>query len=497
MAVSRRLPGWAVLAVCCAAQFMVVLDFSIVNVALPAMRSSLGLSIAGQQWVVNAYALTFAGLLLCGGRAADLLGKRGVFLAGLGLFTLASLAGGLSQEGAELVAARAVQGLGGAVLAPATLSVLTTTYTEPYSRARALGAWSATAASGAATGVLAGGLLTQLVSWRAVLFVNVPIGAVLFVLAWYALATAGPGQGAKLRELDLGGALLATAGLSVLVYGVVSTGSHPWGSTRTIAVLAVGAALLATFVVVEARVVTRPLVPLGVFANRSLATANAVAMMVGAVLFSSFFFLSLFLQQVDGYSALKAGLAFLPQALVTLVTSLSVSRLVRRVSPRRLLFAGPLVAAGGLVWLSQLSVGAGYFSDMLGPFLLAGAGLGACFVPMTLAATAGVAPKEQGLASGIVNTSRFVGGSLGLAALAALAASRTSQLLAGQPNLTAVARARALTAGYDRAFLVAAALCVAASLAGAMVPSSASRRRPAEVGLRAVAGQQEPVVIEA
>jgi EmrB/QacA subfamily drug resistance transporter len=489
-----RLPLGAVLVVACAAQFMVVLDFSIVNVALPSMRRSLGLSTAGEQWVINAYALSFAGFLLCGGRAADLFGKRGVFLSGLGLFTLASALGGVSGSGALLVAARALQGLGGAVLAPATLSLLTTTYTEARARARALGAWSATAASGAAVGTLLGGLLTTLLGWRAVLFVNVPIGVALFVLARYVLVPGGPRSPARLGQLDLGGTLAATAGLTLVVYGIVSTGTHPWGSPRTFSVLGAGAVLLAIFLVIEARFAERPLMPLSLFANRSLSAANAVALAVGAVLFSVSFFLSLYLQQVDGYSALRTGAAFLPQALVTLVTSLSASRFVRRIGPRAMLQVGPLVAAGGLAWLSQLKVGAGYLGDMFGPLLLVGVGLGVCFVPMTLAATAGVSREQQGLASGIVNTSRFAGGSLGLAALATLAASRAAHLLAAGGNEPAEVRDHALAAGYDRAFVVAAVICVVAAALGSVVPGVSRRREPAPLDLASAEAHAGPRV---
>ncbi|MCL6091494.1 MAG: MFS transporter, partial [Actinobacteria bacterium] len=366
---TRYLPDWVVLVVCCVAQFMVVLDFSIVNIALPSMRHSLGLSVDGQQWVVNAYALTFAGFLLWGGRAADLLGRKRVFLSGLVLFTLASLVGGVAQSGTELIAARALQGLGGAVLAPATLSLLTTTYTDAQARARALGAWSATAASGAAAGVLLGGVLTQLVSWRAVLFVNVPIGIALLVLASQALRPAAGRGTVRVRDLDLVGTLTGTTGVTVLAYGIVSTDTYPWGSARTIGVLLAAAVLLATFVAVEARFASNPLMPLRIFANRSLSAANGVAAMVGAVLFGAFFFQSLYLQQVNGYGALRAGVSFLPQALITMATSLSVARIVRRTGPRRILGIGPLVAAGGLVWIAQLRPGSGYFADILGPFL--------------------------------------------------------------------------------------------------------------------------------
>lgn len=475
---SRYLPDWVVLTVSCVAQFMVVLDFSIVNIALPSMRHSLGLSLDGQQWVVNAYALTFAGFLLWGGRAADLLGRKRVFLSGLGLFTIASLVGGLSQSGAELIGARALQGLGGAVLAPATLSLLTTTYTDAQARARALGAWSATAASGAAAGVLLGGVLTQLVSWRAVLFVNVPIGLALVVLAIVALEPAARRAQIALRDLDLVGTLTGTAGLSILVYGIVSTASYPWGSARTLGVLAAAAVLLATFLAVEARFATNPLMPLRVFANRALSAANGVAMMVGAVLFGAFFFQSLYLQQVNGYSALRAGVSFLPQALVTMATSLSVAHIVRRTGPRRALVVGPLVAAVGLVWLAQLRPGSGYLAGMLGPMLLIGVGMGACFVPMTLAATSGVERQDQGLASGIVNTSRFVGGAIGLAVMSTLAASRTDGLLARAGSASPALRDRALTLGYDRVYLLAAGLLVLAAALGNLVPRAIASKRP-------------------
>ncbi|HTW09273.1 MAG TPA: MFS transporter [Acidimicrobiales bacterium] len=483
---NRQFPDWAVLLVCCAAQFMVVLDFSIVNVALPAMRHSLGLSTTGQQWVVNAYALTFAGFLLWGGRAADLLGRKRVFLTGLGLFTFASLVGGFAQTGAELVGARALQGIGGAVLAPATLSLLTTTYTDTRSRAKALGVWSATAASGGAAGALLGGVLTQLVDWRAVLFVNVPIGIALLALASQALRPAAARAATTVRDLDLAGTLTGTAGLTVLVYGIVSTDTHAWGSAHTVGALLVAAALLATFVAVEARFASNPLMPLRIFANRSLSAANAIAVMVGAVLFGSFFFQSLYLQQVNGYGALRAGLSFLPQALVTLATSLSVARLVRRTGPRRILAVGPLIAAGGLLWLAQLRPGSGYLADVLGPFVLIGVGMGTCFVPMTLAATSDVAPRDQGLASGIVNTSRFVGGALGLAVMSTLATSRATQLLtgrlvAGDGEVSLALRDRALTFGYDRAFLIAAALCVLAAALGNLVPRVLLAARPSPV----------------
>ncbi len=444
----RAVPTWAALAVCCLAQFMVVLDVSIVNVALPKMRADLDLSATGQQWIINAYTLTFAGFLLLGGRAADLFGRRRSFALGLGVFTACSLLGGLAQNGAELIAARAVQGIGGAILAPATLSLITTTFTEPAARRRALGAWSATAASGAAAGVLAGGILTDLLDWRWVLFVNVPIGAALIAAAAVSLAES---RADTRPSLDIAGAVTVTGGLGLLVYGIVSTDTRSWGSPATILTLLGGAALLAAFTVIESRT-AHPLVPLRVFGLRSVAAANGIAVMIGAALFSMFFFLSLYLQQVNGYSPLKAGFAFLPAALATLTGALTGTRLVPRLGVRRQLIIGPLLAAVGLAWLSQLSAGDGYLAHVFGALVLTGLGMGLSFVPMTIAATADVPMHQAGLASGLINTTRQIGGALGLAVMATIAAGASTP-----------------TAGYDRAFWVtAAAMVTGATLAGAL-----------------------------
>lgn len=463
-----------VLAVCCLAQFMVVLDVSVVNVALPQMRQALGLSVAGQQWVVNAYTLTFAGFLLLGGRLADLFGRKRVFLFALGLFSLCSLAGGLAQSGTWLIAARAAQGAGGAVLAPATLSVLTTSFTEGAQRRRALGAWSATAASGAAVGVLLGGVLTQLVDWRWVLFINVPIGIALVVAAASYL-TESRGATAR-RSLDLPGAVSVTAGLAVLVYGIVGTNSHPWGSLRTVVSLALGAALLGAFVVIETRLAAHPLVPFGVFRRRALSVANAVAVTLGAAIFGMFFFASLYLQQVNHYSPLRAGLAFLPAGLATLVGALVSPLLVTRLGLRRQLVLGLLLGAGGLLWLATLYPGAGYWGHLFGPCVVMGVGFGLSFVPLTIAATAGVPNDQAGLASGLINTTRQVGGALGLAVMAAVATA-----VANHHGPGTHAAVSAVTSGYDHAFVVGAvALAVGAGLA-LLLPSerrSHTRSKP-------------------
>lgn len=473
----RSAPAWATLALCCVAQFMVVLDVSIVNVALPQMRHDLGLSVTGQQWVVNAYTLTFAGFLMLGGRAADLFGRRRVFMLGLGLFTVFSLVGGLAQDGAWLIAARAAQGVGGAILAPATLSLLTSKFTDPSERRKALGAWSATAASGAAIGVLLGGVLTDVLDWRWVLFVNVPIGIAMVTVARIALLES-KAEGPR-RKLDIPGAITVTAGLAVLVYGIVDTNVHPWGSGRTILTLAVGAALLLSFIVVEARISKDPLVPLSVFRRRGLSAANGVAVTIGLSLFGMYFFLSLYLQQVAGDSPLKAGIAFFPAGLFTLFGALAGTQLVAKIGPRRQLLVGPLMAAAGLFWLTALGADSGYWSHIFGPLVLMGIGLGLSFVPMTIAATSGVPVHQAGLASALINTTRQMGGAVGLAVMATVATSAASHHHGGSV-------AAALTTGYDRAFLISAiALVVGAGLAQ-LIPKPAANTAEAPAGAPAL-----------
>ncbi len=455
-----------VLAVCCVAQLMVVLDVSVVMVALPQIRHALGMSVAGQQWVVNAYTLTFAGFLMLGGRAADIWGRKRVFMAGLGAFTFFSLMGGLAVNADWLVAARALQGLGGAVLAPATLSLLTTSFPRPDERRRALGAWSATAASGAAVGVLLGGVLTQALDWRWVLFVNVPIGAALLALT--AAGVKDEATSAPRPSLDVPGAVTVTGGLALLVYGIVSTSSRSWGSPVTVASLAGGALLLGAFTLVEQRWAVQPLVPLSVFRRRSLSAANGIAVTIGAALFGLYFFLTLYLQQVNHYSALEGGLAYLPAGLATLAAAVTGSRLVARIGPRRQLVLGPVLAAGALAWLSALAPGMGYWGHVFAPLVLAGAGFGLSFVPMTMAATAGMPPQQAGLAAGLINTTRQVGGALGLAVMSTLAAGVADSHLGH-----AVRAASALTDGYDRAFLVSAIVLAAGAAAALFLPKAA------------------------
>jgi EmrB/QacA subfamily drug resistance transporter len=476
--VQRR--EWVILSLACLAQFMVLLDVSIVNVALPSMRSSLGFSQTGLQWVVNAYTLTFAGFLLLGGRAADLYGRRRIFILGLALFSLASLAGGLAQDQGTLVAARAVQGLGGAVLSPATLTILTTTFREGQARSRALGIWSAVAAAGGATGALLGGVLTDFLSWRWIFFVNVPIGILAIVAARAVLVETRVET--EHRSLDVAGALTVTGGLVALVYGIVRTDVYAWTSVQTLATLAVAVALLGLFVLIEARLATAPLMPLGVFRSRSVSGANVVMLCLGGAMFAMWFFLTLYMQNVLGYSPLAAGLAFVPQTVAIAIGAGISSRVLPRVGARSLLIVGPLVSAAGLAWLSRLSPNGTYLVDILGPGVLIAFGLGLSFMPVTFAATSGVARSDAGLASGLVNTTRQVGGSIGLAALATVAASHTRSLLAGTAHGRS-AVASATTAGFGRAFVVASVIAIAAAAAALILPSIREPEPAAPEGL--------------
>ena len=459
----------ATLLLCCLAQFMVILDVSVVNVALPAIRGSLHFSEQDLQWVVNAYTVTFAGFLLLGGRAADLLGRRRVFVAGLVLFGLASLAGGVAQSQATLIAARAVQGLGGAIIAPASLSILTTTFEEGAARNRAVGIWGAMGGVGGAAGVLLGGVLTDLLGWRWILFINVPIGLAAAVLA-HRLIAEGRNAGAG-RNFDLAGAICATAGLSLLVLGIVRTDVTGWGSASTLGLMATGIVLLVAFVAIEGRLATTPLMPLRIYSSRTLSAANAVILLVGAAVFAMWFFVSLYLQQVLGYTPIEAGIAFLPMTVCIAGASALVPRLIASVGAKAVLIAGMLAQTVGLLLFTGVSAHGTYLDSVLVASLLVATGLGLAFVPVTILAVAGVAPSEAGLASGLVNTSRLVGGALGLAILAALATARTNADMHDGASLHA-----ALTSGFQLAFLVAAAFAaVGAVLALVGLPRALSR----------------------
>src|SRR5256714_5045110 len=395
IAMQRR---WIALALLCVAQFVVVLDASIVNVALPTIGRALHFSESSLPWVVNAYVLTFGGFLLLGGRVADLIGRRRVFMSGLVLSALASLAGGLAVDSGQLIAARAVQGLGAAILSPAALSIVTTTFRDGAERNRALGVWGAVAGSGGAAGVLLGGVLTDGLGWQWVLWVNVPIG--LIAAAGAPSLIAESRSDADRRHFDFAGAVSITAGLSVLVYALVDANNAGWGSAQTIGLLAAAVALIAAFVGIERRS-RSPLVPFGIFRLRTLRGANVVGLLVGASLFSMFFYISLYMQQVLGYSPIKTGLSYLPLAVSIIVSAGIASQLVTRIGFKQVLAAGMLLIAGALVWFSQISVNGSFVGDILGPSLLAAVGLGFAFVTTTIAAVSGVGDSDAGLASGL------------------------------------------------------------------------------------------------
>jgi EmrB/QacA subfamily drug resistance transporter len=441
-----------VLLVACLAQFMVVLDVAVVNVAIPDMTGSLGLSASGRQWVIDAYTLTFGGLLLLGGRLSDLVGHRRMFLVGAGVFTLFSLLCGLAANQAMIEWFRVGQGIGGAILAPTSLCLLTTAFVEPAARHRAIGLWSAVSAAGAAAGVLVGGLLTSVAGWRWVFFINVPVGVGIILVA--AIGIHLPRTTVPAR-LDVAGALLATGGLALVLVGLIGVNERGWTSAATIGLLAVGIAVLVAFLVHEGRFARDPLLPLGLFADRGRASALALFAIIGAVVFFLYFDVSLHLQRVDGDSPLQAGLSFLPVALATTLAATNGRRMLALLGARNQLVVGMLLATAGFVWLSFLGVQGGYWASVGLPMVLIGLGMGSCFVPVTVAATADVPAELSGAASGLVNTSRQVGGAIGLAALATVA----SAGLGPQPALAAVA------AGDQRALLV----CAALTLVGAAV----------------------------
>jgi len=466
----------ATLFLACMAQFMVILDVSVVNVALPSIKHALDFTEGGLQWVVNAYTVTFAGFLLLGGRAADLLGRRSVFVWGLVLFALASLAGGLADSRTLLIIARLVQGLGGAVIAPASLSILTSTFTEPKERHRAIGLWGAMGGAGGAAGVLLGGVITQALSWRWILFINLPIG-LLAAFFSYRLLSESRNEHAT-RNFDVVGALSATAGLSLLVYGIVRTDTSGWGDTTTLVTIIAGVALLVLFIGIEGKFAKAPLMPLRLFKSRQLSAANLVIGMVGASTFAMWFFLSLYLQDVQGYSPLKTGFVFLPMTVLLVICSTIASRITMKVGPRRLLIAGMLGLAVGLALFTRISAGGSYLSETLAPSLITSFAMPFAFIPGTICATSGVAPHEAGLASAVASTARLVGGALGLAVLATLATSHSDSLL-HHPTAAVHTANQALVSGFHVAFAVAAGIALFGALISAV---GMPRLRPAEAG---------------
>jgi EmrB/QacA subfamily drug resistance transporter len=461
-------PG-VVLLLVCLGQFMVLLDISVVNVALPSMRADLGFSTTGLEWVVNAYTLAFSGFLLLGGRAADIFGRRRLLLIGLGLFCIASLADGLATSQGTLLAARALQGLGGAVLTPATLTILLVTYPEGRGRARALGIWSAVAAAGGASGALLGGVITQLLTWRWIFFVNVPIGVLVLIGAALVVGETF-GDATARRHLDLGGAVSVTAGLVGITWGIARSQDLGWAAPEVLGAFVAGLVLLGLFVAVEARAAA-PLVPLRLFLSRSITGANLVSMGVGGAIFAVWYFQTLYLQQVRGLTPLEAGLTFVPQTVAIMAGSQLSSRLFSRVGTRPFLVAGPLLIALGLLWMAQLRLGSGVAGSLIAPGVLLTFGGGLVFPAITVAATTGVSRADSGLASGLVNTTRQVGGSLGLAVLVTLAADRTAALAAAGHSAPA-----ALTGGFALGFGVGAVIAAAAGLAGLIVPGRRAAR---------------------
>jgi EmrB/QacA subfamily drug resistance transporter len=467
---------WIALALLCVAQFMVVLDAAIVNVALPTIGNALHFSQQNLSWVVNAYVLTFGGFLLLGGRMADLLGRRRVFMAGLILFALASLAGGLSTNEGQLIAARAVQGLGAAIVSPAALSIVTTTFRDGAERNKALGAWGAVAGSGGAAGVLLGGVLTDSLGWQWILWVNTPIGLAAAAIAPLLLAESR--SESATRTFDVAGAVSITGSLSALVYALVDANDAGWGSAQTIGFLVASALLLGAFIVIERRS-RDPVVPFGIFRNRTVSGANVVGVLIGASLFSMFFFISLYMQQVLGYSAIKAGLSYLPLALTIIVAAAIASQFVTRVGFKPILALGMAFIAAGLVWFSQVSANGNYLSDLLGPMLLAAIGLGLSFVPDTIAAVSGVRDQEAGLASGLINTSQQVGGALGLAVLSTIANSVTGSSHAPGP----------LTDGFQAAFLAGAGIAALGGVATLLLIRGRDSRAHVELSRAEVAAE--------
>ena len=463
----------ATLILACLAQFMVILDVSVVNVALPDIRRALGFTEVDLQWVVNAYTVTFAGFLLLGGRAADLLGRRRVFVTGLTMFALTSLVGGMSNSQTVLIVARAAQGLAAAVIAPASLSVITTTFTKPAERNRAVGVWGAMGGAGGAAGVLLGGVLTDLLSWRWILFINVPIGLTTAFLAQRLIAE-GRNPNAT-RNFDFAGAVSATLGLSLVVLGIVRTDVTGWGSVPTLSLIASGIVLLLAFLLIEGRFAKAPLMPLRIFRARSLSAANAILLLVGGATFGMWFFFSLYLQDVLGFSPLKAGVTFLPMTLAIVVGSMVASRITIRVGPKRLLIAGMLCLSAGLLLFSRITTSGGYVDEMLAPGLLTAFGMSFAFIPATICATSGVPRHEAGLASAVLNTARLFGGALGLAILAAIATSHTDAAL-HHPSAGVHTYDQALLSGFQVAFVVAAGFAFLGALIAAFgMPSLASR----------------------
>jgi EmrB/QacA subfamily drug resistance transporter len=451
----------AITALACASQFMVILDASIVNVALPSIRHDLGFTPAGLTWVVNGYLLTFAGFMLLGGRAADLFGHRRMLTAGLFLFSTASLAGGLAITPGVLVAARIAQGTGAALLAPATLAILNTYFTEQHARARAFGAWSASGGVGGMAGAVAGGALTTGLSWRWVFLMNVPIGVALIAAAMASLARTRAG---RRDSLDVAGAITGTLGLGTLIYGVMQSADHGWMSVRVAGPAVAGLLLLVAFVVVESRFASQPMIPLQLFRIRQVAVGNGMLLLFGGIAIAMWYFTSLFLQNVLGYSAFRAGLGQTPAAVTFVVIARWAAGLLPRTGVRPLVLAGAGCLVVGFGWLARAHAHSGYVTSVLGPTLIVAVGIGLAFPTLMAAATADVPEGDAGTIGGLANTASQVGGSIGLAALASAAAARAALPGDGASPVAALA------AGYDLVFVLAAGLGLALAVISFLLP---------------------------
>ena len=477
----RETNPWVVLVLICVAQFMVILDATIVNVALPSIQKDLNLSEGNLQWIVNAYTLVFGGFLLLGGRAGDLIGRKRIFLVGLVIFTTASLLDGLASSEGMLIGARALQGLGAALVSPAALSIISTTFAEGRERARALGVWAAIAIGGSAVGLVLGGFLVQYLSWQWIFFVNVPVGIAAFVLSLRLIPESRDEHAHG--SYDIAGAVTVTGGLMALVYAIVGANSAGWASAKTIGFFVLAAVLLTAFVAIEMRA-KAPLVRLSIFRVRSLLTANLTMFLAASAIFAMFFFNTLYLQRVLGYEPLKAGLAFLPFTAGIMVSAGLASTFAPRIGVRPVAAVGMLLTAAGLLLLTQLPVDGSYLTNVLPSILLSSLGMGAVFMPLTLVATTGLKNEDQGLASGLFNTSQQIGGALGLAILSTIATSKTSS--AGGPAT------EALVVGFHWAFAAGAVIMLAALV----VMLSLLRKRDVE-RIEQQAASDEPVVLAA
>jgi EmrB/QacA subfamily drug resistance transporter len=477
----KSINPWVVLVLICLAQFMVVLDATIVNVALPSIQEDLGLSEGNLQWIVNAYTLVFGGFLLLGGRVGDLLGRKRVFLIGLVIFTGASLLDGLASSEGMLIGARALQGLGAALISPAALSIISTTFAEGAERAGALGVWAAIAIGGSAVGLILGGVLTEYFSWPWIFFVNVPVGVVAFALSLRLIPESR--DELAYRSYDVAGAVTVTGGLMALVYAIVDAQSAGWGSAKTIGFFALSAALLGAFIVIELRA-KAPLVRLSIFRIRSLLTANVSMFLAASAMFAMFFFNTLYLQRVLGYGPLEAGLAFLPFTAGIMVSAGLASQFAPRIGVRPVAAIGMLLTTGGLLLLTQLPVHGSYLADVLPSIVLSSLGMGAVFMPLTLIATTGLDDDDQGLASGLFNTSQQIGGALGLAVLSTLATSKMASV-GGTPT-------EALVVGFHWAFAAGAVVMVAA-----LVAMLALLRKRHVARIEEQAASDEPVIVAA